>query len=237
MKLTHLVAAITCALSFSAQALTYTQVALPTLNTNIETWSNGITYDPYFPGAQTLGGIPFVLQQDRQGDKAFASGILTMDVNIADASTVYTLISTGWGLEGATVGSISFRSNGGSWYTVNLVEGDNVRDHYYGDFVNTTTASYVTQSVLGTNTEDTAHLDMQAFALPAIFHAEGLDRIVFVGFGNENHAPLNPNALDLRGVPFLAGVTVAAVPEPNGILMFLGGLGMLGVMIRRRTDA
>lgn len=227
MKLSHLLPALACALSVSAHALDYTTVTLPTLNTDIGTLPDGAFYNPYFPSLQTVGEIPFLLQDD-QGNNAFMSGNLSMTVDIASATTVYTLINTAWGTADANVGSIDFLSQSGSKYTVHLIEGLNVRSYEQGSYVNEVSPDYVTRAVLGSDSG--VRLDMQTFDLPATLQTEGLSQIVF---HSKNTAPGNP----LRGTPFLAGVTVATAPvsEPKEFLMLLGGLCMLGVMVHRRS--
>ena len=39
----------------------YTTVTLPTLNTDIRTWSGGSGYNSIFPSSQTWNGVPFSL--------------------------------------------------------------------------------------------------------------------------------------------------------------------------------
>jgi MSHA biogenesis protein MshQ len=192
-------------------------VPIPTdlLNQNITTWSGGGTYTSYMSGRQTLGGVPFEMQTNAATgmDVVWGTGISVFDVpggvaythtatlntNLYGASTVYTLINSAWGATGnPVVGSITFKASNGDSYTVNLVEGVNVRDHYQGGFVNSVSASYVTTNVVGVAGSG-AHLDMQAFALPASFANEILSSVVFTSTGSS-----------ATGLPFLAGVTVNA---------------------------
>jgi len=221
-------------LSVSAQAA-YTNVNLPTLNTDLTTWSDGSAYNNLFPSSQTFAGVPFQLQLNSSGYnayEAFGNNTLDISTSIYGATNVYTLINTAYGSSGSTVGSITFIGNGGADYTVNLIEGYNVRDHYFNPnpFVNTTTAPYVTQAVFGLNQSGYAHLDMQDFALPSAFQTQTLTDIQFAGI----------NAGYPQGEPFIAGLTVAGgsapVPEPSTFLLLGASLaGLAGLRLRRRN--
>lgn len=215
--------AVALAACMTANAQTYSTVTLPDLNTNLTTWTNGSVYAPIFPGAQVFDGVPFQLQTNAAGDNAFYNGTLDISTNIAHATTVDTLINTAFGAPGADVGSLTFTGSAGATYTVQLIEGGNVRDHYYGDFVNTTTAANTTQAVFGVNAPGNAHLDMQSFSLPAAFANQTLTSVVF----QSNNGGSN-------GIPFLAGMTVAAVPEAGTWAMLLAGLGVIGAALRSR---
>ena len=208
-------------LACSAQASSYTTLALPTFNTNITTWTDGSVYSPLFPSStQTFSGVPFAFESDGNGNNAFLNGTLVVPVNVYGVSTVYTIINTAWGQLNATVGSITFTSADNNSYTVDLIEGGNVRDHYLGSYVNTLSDSSVTPAVWGSATSG-AHLDMQAFALPSIFWTQTLASITFTSAGG------NP-----QGQPFLAAATteVAAVPVPGAAVLL--GSGLL-VLLRR----
>lgn len=213
-----------CANSTSP-TLNYFPVPVSPLNEDITTWSNGSVYAGKFNGTQTLGGVPFELQTDADGDNVFwgtnlnlsnfsgsSSLTLTLATNLYGATTVYTLINSAWGTSGSNVGSITFKATNGDSYTVQLVEGVNVRDHYTGSFVNTVSSNTVTKNVIGSDTANTAHLDMQAFTLPSSFSTETLSSIVFTSSGSSS-----------TGLPFLAGVTVKAlnqVTTPTTVVPF-----------------
>jgi hypothetical protein len=199
--------------AINVQAESYTTIDLPVLNTNLITpWTDGIAYSGLFTGTQILGGIPFALSTDKNGNNAFfpagnpfnKSGniALTIQTNIVNPTTVYTLINTAYGNYGSNVGSISFYGSNNLNYTLQLVEGLNVRDHYYGGFVNSTSSPF-TQNVYNVNSLGNAHLDMQTIQLPSFFQQETLTSIVF-----------QSNELRSNGEPFLAGVTVGILPGP-----------------------
>ena len=216
-----------------AGAATFTPVTLPSLDTDIRTWSDGAAYNPLFPSSQVFAGVPFNFQADANGNTAFegvgAGGpSLTIPVNVFGAASVYTLINTAFGSAGSDVGSVTFNGSLGNSYTVQLIEGGNVRDHYWDGFVNTTTDPTTTEAVWGLNSPGNAHLDMQDFILPSIFATETLDSIVF-----------NSNLLGGDGQPFIAGATVLSSVVPSapdgGITAGLLGLsvGVLTVFRRR----
>ncbi len=199
----------------NAVAGTFFPVPIPTnlLNQNIISWTNGSVYSGRMTGSQTFGGVPFTMQTNASGNNVVwgtstsvfsvssgttYSNTVTINTNLYGATKVYTLINSAWGTSGSNVGSLTFKASNGDSYTVNLVEGVNVRDHYYGSFTKTISASYVTLNVLGLSNSG-AHLDMQAFTLPSSFQTEVLSSITFRSTGSS-----------ATGLPFLAGVTADA---------------------------
>jgi len=221
--------------AFSVQAATFTTIELPTLTANLTTWSDGTAYTSLFPTAPasgistlttTLGGVSFALSTDSSGNVAYNSSAssLVLPTDVFGATTVYTLINTSWGSAGADVGQITFNATNNTSYTVELIEGGNVRDHYYGSYINYTTDPTTTQAVFGINAGSHAHLDMQAFALPSSFANETLTSIVFTSYGLSG----------TQGQPFIAGATVSVVPIPASFSLLLSGLGLLGSVARRK---
>lgn len=218
----------------TAIAGTFTALTLPTLTSDIRTWTDGSAYNPLFPSSSpTFAGVPFQFQSDINNNTIFFGGTLanpaadTLDipVNQYGVGTVYTLINTAYGSLGADVGSITFNGTGGLTYTVELVEGVNVRDHFYGGFVNTISDPSATEAVFGVSTPGNAHFDMQTFTLPSQFSTATLTDIEFFSVTDES-----------GGKPFLAAATVLAVPEPAtyGMLFGLGAATLAGVRLQRR---
>ena len=124
-----------------------------------------------------------------------------ISVDIADPTTVFTLINSAYGEDGDTVGSVEFKATGGLDYTVDLVEGQNIRDHNIDGFENS-----IGQGALGSTYVGTAYygygqvrLDEQEFVLPASFASATLTDIILNGAGNYP-----------SGQPFLAAATVAS---------------------------
>ena len=216
-----------------AHAEIYTPVDLPLneMGANIRNWSGGSVYNALYPNSsQTLAGVPFQFASNANGNNVISSGTHIIPVGIDDVRTVYTLINTAWGSPGALVGSLTFISTDGDSFTANLIEGYNVRDHYYGGYVNTTSSPDTIDAVWGINAPGYAHLDLQIFSLPESFWEETLDRIVFVSSGGYS------------GAPFLAALTVGtvpvvdSVPEPGTWSLLLGSLALMGGLARRRQS-
>ena len=241
----HALAAVVASLvSASALADSFTTLTMPTLNTNMRTWTDGSVYDNLWPTSgspnpnllTTAGGIPFAFAQDADtGNTAFVgtfgtTSTLTMTVDRTGITDVYTLINAAYSqtTSGNTVGSVVLNFAGGVSVTENLVSGYNLRDHYYGSFINSTTAPYVTQAAFETNAPGTAHLDMLTWSVPSSDQGRELLNVEFI---------TTPSA----GVdPVLVAATVgtvtsgSSVPEPASGVLLLSGLGALMARLRRR---
>ena len=202
------------------QGTKYVPLPLPELTDDIrgDGWTSGWLYEVLFPSSDLLlGGVPFHFQADNVGNTIFFGGTLeapeadtlVIPVGLRGVKTVYTLINSAYGAAGATIGSVTFVGSKGDTYTVDLIEGWNVRDHWYnvnaqGDdvFVNTTTDPSTIEAVFGINEPLNAHLDMQVFTLPGRFAGQTLTEIWFDSFLLD---PYN------AGKPFIAAATVEVV--------------------------
>lgn len=205
----------------------FVPITLPTVNQDVRGLTGGSTYAPLYPtSSQTLGGVQFEFRTDASGNNSFVKGVLTISVNIPAVSSVYTLINSKFGSSGAQLGSVTFTGSGGLSSSFQLIEGFNVRDHYSGSYVNTTTDPNTTQNVFGSNSG--AHFDMQRFDLPSTFQSATLTSIVFESIDK-----------GYEGIPFLAGVTASVVPEPStyiaGLLMLLP-LGATAIKLIRKKN-
>ena len=180
------------------------------MNSNAQTYTKGTNY-PQAPATVTIGGIDFAIAPFPGGAAAGGTGVVkatepaetfTFTTNIPGITTVYTLINSGFGTFGVTIGSITFGDLAGDSVTFDLTEGTNVRDHYNGMFNNIATDLYGTAFYPGD-----VRLDAQQFILPAAFGASTLTSITFAG---------SPNTGGL-GEPFLAAATAttASVPEAS----------------------
>jgi hypothetical protein len=174
----------------------------PEVNANLQTYSNGVNY-PAGGTMLNVGGVPFTLADYRGGgtgvvQTASASratpSVIDFPVSVANPTTVYTLINSGFGQLGYTAGSVEFIGTGGADATFDLVEGQNIRDH--NNFVFNNTIAPGTPSVYFGGGQ--VRLDRQTFVLPSSFAGQTLTDIRLSGFGD------NPT-----GEPFLAAVTVA----------------------------
>ncbi len=110
------------------------------VNTNLRTYSAGTDY-PIAPSTLTVGGVDFALVPD--GTSTTSLGIIQtgvggpsydLPVNIAGGTTLYTLINSAYGTDGATVGTVEVKGTNGADAVFNLVEGTNIRDHFNGGF-------------------------------------------------------------------------------------------------------
>jgi RHS repeat-associated protein len=121
-------------------------------------------------------------------------------VNITDPTTVYTLINSVWGEYGDTVGSVEFKASGGLDYSVNLVEGQDIRDFNNDGYNNTIGQGALGGTYLGSvyYGGGQSRLDEQGFVLPTAFQSATLTDIILHATGN-----------DPDGIPFLAAATVA----------------------------
>ena len=142
---------------------------------------------------------------------------------------MYTLINATYSqtTSGNTVGSVVLNFAGGVSVTENLVSGNNVRDHFFGSFVNTTTAPNVTQAAFETNAPGTAHLDMQTWSVPAADAGRELLNVEFIDMPNAGVDPVLAAAT-------VGTVTSTSVPEPASSVLLLGGLAALVARFRRR---
>jgi PEP-CTERM motif-containing protein len=237
-----LAAAVASAVSASALADSFTPLTMPTLNTNMRTFTDGSVYDNLWPTSgspnpnvlMTAGGIPFAFAQDPSGNTAFigtfgTTSTLTMTVDKTGITDVYTLINAAYSqtTSGNTIGSVVLNFAGGVSVTENLVSGNNVRDHFFGSFVNTTTAPNVTQAAFETNAPGTAHLDMQTWSVPAADAGRELLNVEFIDMPNAGVDPVLAAAT-------VGTVTSTSVPEPASSVLLLGGLAALAARFRRR---
>lgn len=199
----------------------YNTLTLPALNMDISTLTDGGVYNSVFPGEHTWNGVPFNLTVDSSHRNAFM-GSLTIPVNVNGAVTAYTLINTTTGSYGSVVGKVEFYGSDDAYHSVDLTEGINVRDHYYGNYNNIIDGANAMLAYGASNSG--AHLDMQIFNLPSDFADETLVKIVFTSYGGNG------------GTPFIAGATVAsAVPVPSAVWLFGSGLVGLAGFRRKRS--
>ena len=204
------------------------------VNSNLSTYTGGASY-PAAGSTVTIGGVDFSLASYypasfnapdvgvvQLGDGHPTSiTIDTPDVLVGASTTFYSLINSAFGVAGDTIGNLTLNFAGGANYVYTLTEGDNIRDHYDGLYNN------AAPNVYGTATYGDDRLDAQAIALPASFAGE---KLISITLNNTDTADGNPFITAFTGV----GVT-SAVPEPATWAMMLGGLGVVGLAIRRRN--
>lgn len=219
----------------TAMADTMTTLTLPTLNTDITTWTGGSNYAPLYPGVHTWNGIDFNLEKDQSGNNAFLGGIMDVSVNVFGVESAYTLINSAYGRNGKLNGYLEFFGTNNSYYKVDLTQGVNVRDHFQGGWNNNIDGVHAVNAFTGGNDR----LDMQIIDFQGLFLTETLETMRFTGF-YQNGVPGSPSGYNKGdGAPFITAATVVSnvspVPEPTTMLLFGTGLvGLVGSSIRKK---
>jgi hypothetical protein len=200
----------------------FVQIPIGSLaNANIRSYTGGGDY-PIAPTTLTAGGVDFLLEP--QVSVPDSLGALQLDApgtsftiatNVVGAATVYTLINSGFGAVGADNASIEFVAVNGADATFDLVQGDNIRDHFQNVFNND--APNTVPTLFASD-----RLDRQTFVLPSSFATDTLTKIIFTA--KDSGVP--------QGEAFLAALTVATVPEPSTLVMLV--IAAAVIRLRRR---
>jgi hypothetical protein len=145
VKKTAILAAVFAACHAHAQ---YTSIDLSSYTNYIGDFQTAGYNYPDAGYAYTNGGIPFISSSDDStGYPDPNEGLIYLgpntglySVNIAVDETgvesVYTEINSAYGTTGTQPGTVELVGSNGT-VTYDLIEGDNIRDHFYGDFTNT----------------------------------------------------------------------------------------------------
>jgi hypothetical protein len=225
-----------------ANASTYTPISF-TSNGNIQ--SQLISMFPtgtYTPSNNSFGA-PFSIgpSSGNNFDAVAAGGPLTITTSVPDVTNVYTLINAYSPNPGSTIGTIEFIGSLGATETFNLVAGTNVRDFYQGSFANLINGTTTQNAFMCNNpntclggggtgnvmTGETGNyvIDEQNFTLDAAFATQSLAEIILTNDGTGS-------------TPIILGVTAADItsptPIPAALPMLAGGLGLIGLLSRRR---
>lgn len=237
MKKSSIFATLTLAsAAFAAHAQFLEMNISADCNQNLQTFTDGSDYA--FGGTQfNVGGVPFSLSlldnlpdttgvvQTPADDQSYT---FTVPSGVY-ATAIFTLMNTAWGEPGVDEGSILVTGSHGETAMLDLTEGVNIRDHYNGYFVNSLSDSTVMSTGFknhSINPKGSVRLDRQELVLPSSFNGDTLSSITFDGVDHGE-----PN-----GDPFLAGMTLAVVPEPSPYLLFALGALVLGARLTRQDD-
>jgi len=149
-------------------------------------------------------------------------------LGITSPYAVYLLINSGWGAPDVLVATVTFRSIGGDEYSVDIVEGYNLRDWVEGGHVNTYTSPDMTTVFNGTaNWGVPARIDMLTVEMPDEIRTSVLDEIIIDAYETGYQ----------EGVLILQGISVegaGVIPEPGTLSLFTIALGGAGLSILRR---
>ncbi len=199
------------------------------VNQDLRTYLNGGNY-PVAPTILTVGGIDFDLVP--LGATPNSLGILGPNSNTTTsiavdnfygATTVYSLINSGFGTNGVTNGQVQFFGTNGAFASYDLTQGFNIRDHLNGNYNNLVTDPTIVTANFGGG----VRLDRQTYMLPIDFADELLTEIRLVTYDNTG----------IQGYPFVAAFTAqSSVPEPSSFLMIaVAACGLTNLGCRRKS--
>jgi hypothetical protein len=228
-----------CALAFVSTVANASQIDLsgafaPQVSANLLNYSGGVNYPTPASNPLDVNGIDFNLVP---GPLATGTGIVQtngdtynfnlLPYNLTGVTSIYTLINSAYGADGAVVGQVTFTDTLSNSVSYDLVEGVNIRDHYccggYNESASNLAGTVTFNSVVP---GDLVRLDMQQFNVASL---GTLQSMTFEGF--------YPVDLNTFGQPFLAGLTaVDGVPELSTWAMLLLGFAGLGFMAYRRKS-
>lgn len=186
-----------------------TPLTLARLNANIDTYSDGTTYTRFFPSDLAVDEVRFVLRRDQRTRANVTQlsndhRVTSIAANVSNAYRVHTLMNTIDGRVGSTNARIEFRSSNGAFHSIDLVQGKHLRDHFFGNFNNTIDGLNAVGVAAFPRRRGRAHLDMQTFELPAVFHDSSLREIRLTLLSSSR----------VEGWPFVAAIT-AVSPLPT----------------------
>ncbi|MCE9559408.1 MAG: hypothetical protein K8R88_10690 [Armatimonadetes bacterium] len=174
------------------------------VNGNITTYTGGGGY-PQNGGTVSIAGIDHQLARTstgKSGSMVFGGTTNIIPIGQFGVKEIYTLINSGFGTNGQLNGRIEAHGSGGLLQTFLLTQGDNIRDHYNGNYNNSA------PNVNGTLSYSTGvRFDQQKMVLSSAFHTATLTELRFIG---QNNGGSNGN-------PFLQALSLELVQPTNVI--------------------
>lgn len=218
------VAALSTGVSAASGAFVTVDLSMQ-VNADIRTYTAGDNY-PVGGSIADFGGVPFQTTLQDANDSSFGviqlpvteqPSSFSLAVEIGGAATLFTLANSAFGQFGALNGTLEVFGTNGAYASFDLIQGDNLRDHFNGVYNNT--ASNPTN--FATDFGGGARLDRQRFDLPAVFAGETVNELRFSGTGSS-----------ATGAAFLAGATFELIPSPGAASVAMLA-GMAGLRRRR----
>ncbi len=192
-------------------------------------------------GNQVYNGLPFDIPSGANNAWIAFNGSsptsVTVNIGVADVTTVYSLIDTIWGQPGPnSYVSLKFLGSGGASYTDYLIGNSDIRDFngpsYFTDAINNTTTinawtgpNYSTSGCFN-NAPCHHRLDDQIITLPSAFATQTLTSLTITDTGSSGFQRSFLAALTLN--------TAATSPVPEPSTLLLVGLAFASAMTARR---
>ena len=178
-----------------------------------------------FPtGATTLLDMPFAFGsvEHYQWNSHYASGenprTAQISVDAGKVERVWLIANTYWGQPLAGLHMVEFVGSGGSYYLIDLVGNDDIRDFsesgWTGDINGVTT-----QEAWSNGTGQ--RLDAQIIELPVEFHSDTLETITFYDYGGETFARMFVCAVTLEVSECKPDISGDGYVDTRDVLQFL----------------
>jgi hypothetical protein len=188
----------------------------------------------YPEGMVTLGGVPFNIQAvggNNAWNAEVVAGayphVLSIPLNISNATQAYTLINTFYGQPGPTSFiKLEFFGTGGAYYSKDLIGNVDVRDHFFASWTNTINGTSTTNVYSsGGGPFQESRLDMQQILLPSIFQGQTLTEFRLTSTGGVLISDASIQGLTI--------VNASNVPEPASLTLLAFSVGGFWLLKRR----